>query len=68
LFSFRNNSGYFRIVRRARRWYVEYDGLLAGTYDSAHAAARAVAEGQTGFGARPLPPGDIAAWHRGDLC
>jgi hypothetical protein len=57
------------LVRRAGRWYVEFDGLVSRTFDTAEQAAAAVARGQSGL---PIPISDppperVSDWRRGDL-
>jgi hypothetical protein len=72
VFSYQGREAYFRIVRRAGRWYVEYDGAVAGSFDSAQGAAEALADGRIRFDGLEadagvdVPP-DIDDWFRGDL-
>jgi hypothetical protein len=69
LFSYRTDGGYFRLVRRAGRWFVEWDGLVSRTFDSPEAAARAAGKGESGLPApaSDRPPAALAEWTRGDL-
>lgn len=69
MFSFQSSQGYFRLVRRAGRWYVEFDGLVSRSFDSAEDAAAAVARGQSGLPRAIFdpPPERLAQWRRGDL-
>lgn len=71
MFSYQASEAYYRIVRRGGRWYVEYDGSVAGGFESSATAARALARGEVtleglddaGRGA----PADIHDWFRGDI-
>jgi hypothetical protein len=71
VFSYQAPEAYYRIVRRGGRWYVEYDGSVAGRFDTPEAAARALArgpvilEGLADAGAGV--PAVIGDWFRGDL-
>jgi hypothetical protein len=49
VFSFHSRQGYFRLVRRAGRWYVEFDGLISRTFHTAEEAAAAVSHCQSGL-------------------
>jgi hypothetical protein len=69
VFSFHSRQGYFRLVRRAGRWYVEFDGLISRTFHTAEEAAAAVSRGQSGL-PMPIsdpPPARVSDWSRGDL-
>jgi hypothetical protein len=72
VFSYLAPEAYFRIVRRGGRWYVEYDGAVAGGFDNAQAAAEALAMGRVrleGLDVEdPQVPANLACWYRGDLC
>jgi hypothetical protein len=69
VFSYHSRQGYFRLVRRAGRWFVEFDGLVSRTFETADEAAEAVARGQSGLGVviSDPPPGRVSDWRRGDL-
>lgn len=72
VFSYLAPEAYFRIVRRGGRWYVEYDGSVAGGFDNAQAAAEALAMGRVrleGLDVEdPQVPANLACWYRGELC
>ena len=72
VFSYLAPEAYFRIVRRGGRWYVEYDGAVAGGFDNAEAAAEALAMGRVRLEGLevedPQVPANLACWYRGDLC
>lgn len=56
-------------MRRAGRWYVEFDGLVSRTFHTAEEAAAAVSRGQADLPV-PIsdpPPPRVADWRRGDL-
>lgn len=69
MFSYRASEGYLRLVRRNRRWFVEYDGLVSRTFDTAQEAAAAAARGDAGLPLEnpPRGPADLGDWSRGDL-
>jgi hypothetical protein len=69
VFSFQSRQGYFRLVRRAGRWYVEFDGVISRTFPSAGEAATAVSRGQSGLpvAISDPPPACVSQWRRGDL-
>jgi hypothetical protein len=71
LFSHNSDQGYFRIVRRGRRWWVERDGLISGPFDTARSAAQALARGEVTLGETRVEaddlPDDLEHWRRGDL-
>jgi hypothetical protein len=71
VFSFQAPEAYYRIARRGGRWYVEYDGAVAGGFDHAQGAACALARGKLRFEGLDDPgrgvPADIGDWFRGDL-
>jgi hypothetical protein len=71
VFSYQASEAYYRIVRRGGLWYVEYDGSVAGGFDSSAAAAGALARGEVTLeGLDPAgrgAPADIRDWFRGDI-
>ena len=69
MFSYRASEGYLRLVRRNRRWFVEYDGFVSRTFDTAQEAAAAAARGDAGLPTHNAPrgPADLNDWSRGDL-
>jgi hypothetical protein len=69
VFSYRAAEGYLRLVRRGRRWFVEYDGFVSRTFDTAQEAAAAAARGEAGLPIDNTPrgPADLSDWSRGDL-
>lgn len=65
MYSFLADRSEFRIVRRAKRWFVESGGDTIGTFSSAAAAAQALAECELLWPDAVNVPADLAAWQRG---
>jgi len=65
MYSFRADRSEFRIVRRAKRWFVESGGETIGTFASAAAAAQALAECELLWPDAANIPADLSAWQRG---
>jgi hypothetical protein len=64
MFSYHGPDGEFRIARRRRRWYIEFNGDVLGGFQSASDAALALAECDFWPLSGPLPP-TLGQWHRG---
>ena len=65
MFSFQSGGSEFRIVRRAKRWFVECSGETIGTFASAADAARALAECELLWPDAVGVPAEIDRWRRG---
>jgi hypothetical protein len=65
MYTFHADCSEFRIVRRAKRWFVESGGETIGTFASAAAAAQALAECELLWPDAANVPADLAAWQRG---
>jgi len=67
MYTFHDNGSEFRIVRRARRWFVEGSGDTIGTFATAEDAARALAECELLWPNAAGVPADLSKWRRGPV-
>jgi hypothetical protein len=65
MYTFHADRSEFRIVRRAKRWFIESGGDTIGTFASAAAAAQALAECELLWPDAVNVPADLSAWQRG---